>query len=195
MDNISPNKSKGIVTAIVLTIIAGIVLFALGIPSLRSLRNQAQAADQAKSDYSSGKIYIDAVAATYSSLTAGGLDKTLSVAAPADIDIPSALVQLDAMVAQSGLSLNSLTPSTEGGQDNINLIASGEFGQLQSFLKLVESNLRPFDIESVAVNSYEADGKILTAGTFEVILSKKTPGSTSSQSTTSNESVTVSSGE
>jgi|GEM_PF-1924176 len=193
MDKPIINKSKGIPVAIALTVIAGIVLVVLGLPSLRGLRYQSQAAGQAKYDYESGKKFIANIQTTYTSLSSSGLDKQLSVAAPADEDIPSALVQLDAMVSKAGLSLNSLSPSTENGKTDINIIVSGGFTNLQQFMKLIETNLRPFNVQSVSINSFEADGKILTAGTYEIILSKNSIGSSTGQSINSGEPTTVTS--
>lgn len=194
MENLLPNKSKGITTAIVLAAVAGLVLVLLGIPSLRGLKYQAQAEAQTKYDYESGKRFIGDIEQTYSRLTSSGVDILLGIASPADTDISAALVQLDAMVSESGLALNSLSPSTEGGQTNIGTIVSGEFEKLQTFLKLIETNLRPFNVQSVSINSFEADGKIITAGTYEIILSKKSTGSVSA-ATGGKETVTVTSGE
>ncbi len=194
MDNLTPGKNnKGITSAIILTVVAVGVLAVLGIPSLRGLRYQAQASAQAKYDYESGKKFVNDVQTTYTRLTSSGLDKQLSIAAPADVDIPAALVQLDAMVAQAGLTLNSLSPSTSGGQTNVNLIVSGDYAQLQTFLKLIETNLRPFDIQSVAINTFESDGKIKTAGTYDIVLSKNKNATSENQSTSSSNSVTVTS--
>jgi Tfp pilus assembly protein PilO len=123
-------------------------------------------------------------------------EQKITEALPSQEDIPSLLVQVEALASQNGLILDSINLSSleetkksktstqaspvppvgtlEVGSKpiTIDLALSGNSGALKNFLKAVESNLRLMDVTSVSFGESAATAPLTTSGlvTFKVSL-------------------------
>jgi len=107
---------------------------------------------------------------------------TISQALPSEEDIPEILTSINAMAASSGLRLVSFTPAagqgettaatnTKGGSLSIlpiSLTLSGTWGQVDSFLKNVESNIRPIQLKSISLGAGQAGPDPVLAVSIEL---------------------------
>lgn len=156
-----------------MVVVAALLIMYLAIPSYKKLSVNAKRAAKANSSITQGQEYITDVQAAYRKLSANpNAVALLDTAVPTEPDIAGALVQLDGIVADSGLALNALAPSRgENGEYKISITASGNYEQLQKFLTSLENNLRPFGINNIVITAYSGDGQVLTAGDYSVEVS------------------------
>lgn len=181
-----------------LVVVAILLVMYLAIPSYKKLSVNAKRAAKANASITQGQQYVTDVQTAYRKLSSNpNAVALLDTAVPTEPDIAGALVQLDGIVADSGLALNALAPSRgENGEYKISITASGNYEQLQKFLKSLENNLRPFGINSIVITAYSGDGQVLTAGDYSVEVSYlgAKNGVVSDTATSSTNTVTVTSG-
>lgn len=186
---IGENKKINTLTIItvVLIVLAAVVFGLVAIPLLKKLKTNSAKAAMANYNTTAGKKYISDIEAAYSKLAANpDAVALLDTASPVNPDVAGAMTQLDGLVSDSGLALNTMSPSQgDNGSMKINLLTNGTYENLQKFLVGLENNLRPFVIDSITINSYESGDQTLTAGDFSIELSFAGGQAKSNQSTES----------
>lgn len=208
---ISKKENKKINTITLVTIglvtMAVIVFASVAIPSLKKLKANSTRAAIAAYNLKAGEKYISDTDIAYKKLVANQeAVALLNTASPTSPDVAGAMTQLDSMVSDSGLTLNTLSPSqSDTGATKVNILVSGAYENLQKFLTSLENNLRPFLIDNVTITAYEDGDQMLTAGNYSVELSftggparldepSRSGGQAASNKSTQSQTTTVSSG-
>lgn len=157
----------------ILIIIAALCVIFIGMPSAKNLKKQTQDARYNQNNLKYGAQYINDINTAYNQyLSYKSLGDILIQANPSRADAASALAQLNAIAANTGLTVTALTPvNTDNGAQVIDANVSGSYEQLKAFLQGVETNVMPFKVKSIAVAAYQnQDGQIQTAGNYEIQL-------------------------
>lgn len=167
-------KSEGITVLICLAVIV-LVGFLLEKPQLLSLKEKNAQILARQQEISASQQKLSDLRTAASQLKAAEKElELLNLALPSDVGIPEVLVSVEAMVSRAGLTVNSITPASEGekttGEVPVSVSASGSFAQLVSFTQILEKNLRPVKIKSIAIAASTAEGQTGVSATYNITL-------------------------
>ncbi|MBP6930088.1 hypothetical protein KBB60_00550 [Patescibacteria group bacterium] len=170
MDVNTRKNLPSIIIILALLLVALLLVIFLAIPSSYKLKANLTRVAKARANATQAAQYIADIDGAYQKIAANTKAASLlALAAPKDADVANAVVMIDAIVTNSGLSLNALSPrQTSSGKTVITVTASGSYENLKKMITSLENNVRPMSADGISLVALEGGGEVLTAGNFSI---------------------------
>lgn len=178
-------NSKSALTIFVVLILSLLLTIFLTWPKIKELKDKSTEMEALKAEKLELDAKISALEDAKSQIAAAKKSiETLDLAIPPDDGMPEILVSLENMVSRAGLSLNQLTPISQGeetasSETKITVSSTGSFQNIISLYQLFEKNIRPIKFNSVSLTTSGDKGDVSSTFELSLLSTPKTPASES----------------
>lgn len=168
-------KKSGTVTILICLAIIFLGGYFLTKPLIGKLKEKNIQIDAKEKDISAMQSKISDLQTASSQMKTGSKElELLNLAWPPDEGLPEVLVSVEAMAGRAGLSVQAISPAS-GQQSNtgevpVTVTVSGNFSNIITFSQILEKNLRPIKIKSIAIAASTAKDARGVGSTYNIAM-------------------------